>query len=71
MYICNIKRLQVHEHHYSRQHDGIRTLYLVFRLLVTGETKDLTVLHSTLDKIFDRHHILDSENSEVPLRQTV
>jgi hypothetical protein len=47
----------------------MQELYLAFPSHVLGEAKDLSVLHSTLDKIFDKDHILGSENSEVHPRQ--
>jgi hypothetical protein len=49
----------------------MQELSLAFPSHIPGEAKDLAVLHSTLDKISDRDHILGSENSEVHPRQTL
>jgi hypothetical protein len=57
------------QQHLSTQHTIMQELYLAFPSHVLGEAKDLSVLHSTLDKISDRDHILGSENSEVHPRQ--
>jgi hypothetical protein len=59
------------QQHLSTQHTIMQELYLAFPSHVLGEAKDLSVLHSTLDKISDRDHILGSENSEVHPRQSL